>query len=214
MRYLLAFALLVASPAVFAHHPLAGQEMTTLWHGVLSGLGHPLLGFDHLFFVLLVGVTALFTGSPRIAPLAYIATMLAGCVAVTFGLAVPGVEVAVAMTLLALGAAGLSGKRLSILPACGLFAIAGAFHGAAFGASMASAEASALGVVLFGYLVGLGVIQYALCIGAGYAMTRIWGALEADAMPARLAGATVAGVGLFLSLEHLEGAAFAALGVG
>ena len=37
---------------VRAHHPLAGKEMTTFLDGLLSGLGHPILGIDHFFFIL------------------------------------------------------------------------------------------------------------------------------------------------------------------
>jgi len=44
-------AALDAAPA-FAHHPLAGMSLQTFAHGILSGVGHPLLGFDHLFFVM------------------------------------------------------------------------------------------------------------------------------------------------------------------
>ena len=214
MKTLLAFAFMVLSAPALAHHPLSGQEMTTFWHGLLSGIGHPLLGFDHLFFVLLVGVAAVYTGRSRTAPLAYMATMLAGCAAVTFGAPVPAVEPAIALTLLALGLAVITGKTWSAAAVCGLFAIAGVFHGAAFGASMAVAEGSAFGTVLTGYLLGLGVIQYVLCVGAGYAITRAWGAMDPHAVPARLAGAMVGGVGLFLTLEHIEGAAFSALGMG
>jgi len=142
------------------------------------------------------------------------ATMLTGCAAVTFGALVPAVEPAIALTLLALGLAVVSGKTWSAVAVCGLFAIAGVFHGAAFGGAMAAAEASALWTVLTGYLLGLGLIQYVLCVSAGYAITRAWGAMDAHAVPARLAGAMVGGVGLFLTLEHLEGAAFSAFGVG
>jgi len=47
---------------VMAHHPLNGMPMETFSHGVLSGIGHPILGFDHLFFILIVGVAAVFSG--------------------------------------------------------------------------------------------------------------------------------------------------------
>jgi len=38
--------------APFAHLPLAGMPLQTFAHGILPGVGHPLLGFDHLFFVM------------------------------------------------------------------------------------------------------------------------------------------------------------------
>ena len=51
--------------------------MVTFGDGLLSGIGHPILGFDHLFFVALVGVAALYTGRRFAAPAAYIGAMLA-----------------------------------------------------------------------------------------------------------------------------------------
>ncbi len=35
------------SPA-FAHHPLGGEAPQTIANGLLSGVGHPIIGFDHL----------------------------------------------------------------------------------------------------------------------------------------------------------------------
>ena len=56
MKRILATAALAltATPAL-AHHPLAGAPMETFTHGMLSGIGHPILGFDHLFFIIAVG---------------------------------------------------------------------------------------------------------------------------------------------------------------
>ncbi len=62
--------LVLLSTPTLAHHPLAGMPMKTLSHGILSGIGHPLLGFDHLFFVMLVGIAAIFTRRRMLAPLA------------------------------------------------------------------------------------------------------------------------------------------------
>jgi len=40
------------SAPAFGHHPLGGMPWQTFAHGILSGLGPPLLGFDHVFFVM------------------------------------------------------------------------------------------------------------------------------------------------------------------
>ena len=211
-RLIAASAALISAPA-FAHHPLAGQEMSTFTHGLLSGIGHPLLGFDHLFFVALVGIAAVFTGRRYSAPLGYIAAMVVGCVLMTTGVALPGIEVVIALSLLTLGFLVLRGVALSLPQALGLFALAGLFHGSAFGESMAAAEAASANVVLAGYLIGLGVIQYAICLVFGWIVRSVWKTAEASALQPRLAGAVVGGVGLFLTLEVIEGAAFSALGL-
>src|SRR6056297_2212162 len=178
--FAIAAASIAATPAL-AHHPLAGQPMETFMHGVMSGVGHPVLGFDHLFFVVAMGIAALFTAQRFVAPAAYLVAMLAGC-----GLV-------------------LSGRALGAGAAIALFAAFGLFHGSAFGDAVAAQEGGAGGAVLTGYLIGLGVIQYAIAIAAGWAAEKLLGATEAASTNARLVGAAVAGVGVFLCLEIVEG---------
>lgn len=200
----------VAGPA-FAHHPLGGMPMETFTHGLLSGIGHPLLGFDHLFFVLLVGVAALFTGHRFAAPAAYISTMLIGCLAMSLGLGLPAKEAIIGLSLLALGGVVLSGRSIGSVPLLAMFAAFGLFHGSAFGDSMAAQEAGFGAQVLVGYLIGLGVLQYGIALAAGWAARTLFKVVDASAVEARLAGAVVAGVGAFLTLETLEGVALTAL---
>ncbi len=213
-RFLLAAAgALIASPAL-AHHPLGGMPMTTFAHGLLSGVGHPVLGFDHLFFILAVGVAALFTGRALIAPLAFVAAMLVGVLVVLTGVQLPFVEPVIVLSLLVLGGLLARGRALSLPAACALFAVLGVFHGWAFGESLAGNEGGAPFVVTVGYLIGLAATQWAIAVGFGMVVSKVWNADRADAIPARLSGAVVAGVGAFLALETLEGAAFAAMGLG
>ncbi len=211
--FLLPLALLAATPAL-AHHPLAGMPMTTFAEGVLSGVGHPILGFDHLAFVVLAGVAAAFSGRQFAAPLGYVGAMLAGCLLTMAGLALPFAEAAIALSLLVLGAVVLSGRSMSLPVTLAAFGAFGLFHGAAFAGAIVGQEGGAGVAVALGYLLGLGVVQYLVAIGAGLALTRLLKATEAGAMEARLTGAMVAGMGLFLTLETVEGAAFAALGLG
>ncbi len=209
-----ALALLATATPALAHHPLAGQSMETFTHGLLSGIGHPLLGFDHLFFVIAVGVAALYTGFSRTAPAAYIAAMLIGCLMMANGDGLPMKEAVIGFSLLAVGYIVLSGRALSMSLALPIFAAFGLFHGAAFGDSIASQEAAIGGSVLIGYLIGLGALQYAVALGSGWLVKNVFKATEATAINARLTGALVAGMGVFLTLESIEGAAFAALGLG
>lgn len=201
---------LAAATPAFAHHPLGGLPMETFTHGLLSGIGHPVLGFDHLFFVAAMGIAASFTAQKLLTPAAYIGAMLAGCAMIYAGLALPLTETVVVVSLLVLGGVVLSGRTLTTPVALALFAGFGLFHGAAFGGSIAGAEGGAGMAVLAGYLIGLGAVQYLIALGAGWAMRKL-GALNADAITARLGGAMVAGVGLFLALEVIEGPLVAAI---
>jgi len=195
---------LVAAPA-FAHHPLAGMPMETFAHGLLSGVGHPLLGFDHLFFVALAGIAAVFTGRNLLAPLAYIAAMAGGCLVAALWTAVPASELMIAISLLVLGSMLLSGRQFGLSTVLLSFVGFGIFHGAALGESLASQEAGFGSQVLIGYLLGLGIIQYAVALAAGWVCASLWKVSRASAIQPRLAGAMVAGAGLYLTLEHLEG---------
>jgi urease accessory protein len=202
-------ASLMASPAL-AHHPLGGMPMESFAHGLMSGIGHPVLGFDHLFFVIAMGIAALFTANRLLAPAAYIAAMLLGCALMYAGLAMPAAEIMIVASLLVLGGVILSGKALAAPVALALFAVFGLFHGSAFGEAVAGSEGAIGGAVLIGYLIGLGAIQYLIAIGAGALALKL-GAGSPAAINARLAGAMVAGVGLFLALEIIEGPIVAAI---
>jgi len=195
---------LFATPA-FAHHPLAGMPMETFVHGLLSGVGHPLIGFDHLFFVTLVGIAAILTARRLLVPLAYIAAMLGGCLASVLGASVPATELVIALSLLVPGSMLLSGRQFSLSTVLFTFAGFGLFHGAAFGESLATQEAGFGMQVLLGYLLGLGLTQYTIAIAAGLVFTMLWKVSHAGALQPRLAGAMVAGTGLYLTLEQFEG---------
>lgn len=214
MRKITAFAtaLAITATPAFAHHPLAGAEMTTFTHGVLSGIGHPILGFDHLFFVIAVGIVAALAGRLTTAPLGYIAGMLGGIALITNGVALPYVEFAIAGSLILLGGLAASGRSISAPVAMILFAGAGLFHGWAFGQTVTGQEAGMGTAVLGGYLLGLVVIQYGISVAAGWLTVR--GIESAADMKPRLAGAVVAGVGMTFFLEGAEAAVFTSLGLG
>lgn len=212
-RIFVAAALSLTATPALAHHPLGGMAMDSFGHGLLSGIGHPLLGFDHLFFVLAIGVAALFTGRAVTAPLAFVAAMIAG-VFIGTGSEFAFVEPMIAISLVVIGALVARGRALSAGAAMLVFAGLGIFHGLAFAGSLGGVEAASMMPVMAGYLLGLAAIQWAFAVGFGMVVARVWNATTADAVAARLSGAVVAGVGAFLSLEALEGAAFAALNIG
>ena len=41
-----------------AHHPFGGEAPKTIAEGLLSGIGHPVIGLDHIVFVIAVGLLA------------------------------------------------------------------------------------------------------------------------------------------------------------
>ncbi len=188
-----------ASPAL-AHHAMGGQIPDGLAAGLLSGLAHPVIGVDHLAFVVAAGLAAAFTGHRLLSPLAFVVATLAGCLLQVAGTMLPAAEFVIALSVVAIGAVVLSGRTIGSPALLGLFALAGLFHGWAYGGSIAGAEPTPL----VAYLVGFSAVQYAIAAGAGLLAVRLWNATGPAAVRPRLAGAVVAGIGLTFFMEHVE----------
>lgn len=197
---------LIAMPAL-AHHPLGGATPDTFLSGLLSGLGHPMIGFDHLAFVIAVGISAALIGRQLLGASAFIAATLMGVLVQLGGFTLPLAELVIGASIALLGFVILSGRALSSKAALTTFTIAGLFHGWAYGAAIIGADAGILG----SYLLGIGLIQFTIALGAGFVVTQLWQVATATDLRPRLAGAVVAGIGLTFFIETLEAAIFPAL---
>jgi len=140
--------------------------------------------------------------------------MLVGCLLTISGLNLPLKETMIALSLLIAGTIVLSGHGLSLISTIVLFTVFGLFHGSAFAESIVGLEGGVGGLVLLGYVLGLGVIQYLLALAGGWIIEKPLAANSANHTNARLCGAVVAGIGLLLTLEAIEGSLFSALGIG
>ena len=196
-------ASLLATP-VLAHHPMGGATPRTLLHGLLSGFGHPVIGVDHLAFIVVVGLAAAFTPRRFLTPLAFIGTTIAGCLLSYAGIALPLVEFVVAGSVVVAGAMVLSGRSFGGLAYGAVFAIAGLFHGWAYGEAIIGAETTPL----LAYLAGFAAVQYAVACGAMWLVRSFWNADTALAIKPRLAGALAAGIGAAFLIEGIEGVVF------
>jgi len=134
----------------------------TLLEGLLSGLGHPVIGIDHLIFILGAGVLAASVPRGFLLPLAFvIASGLAVCVRFA-GSDMALSELWVAGSLLVVATILLFSAVPGRGVIAGLFMLAGAIHGYALAEGIVGAERTPL----VGYLVGLTAIQYALSLAA------------------------------------------------
>lgn len=202
----LAATAMTASPAL-AHHPLGGGTPETFVHGVLSGIGHPMLGIDHFAFIVAMAFAAVAMGRLATAPLAFLAASMVGVLLTYNGIAVPMIELMVAGSATLIGAIVLSGRKLSMPVALGLFAAAGLFHGAAYGGAIVGAETTPL----LAYLGGLFITQYAIAYVAGTVAKLFWDGANAASVSLRLAGGVAAGVGFAFLFENVEGLIFPAV---
>jgi urease accessory protein len=191
--FALSLMALLPLPAA-AHHPMGGAMPQTLWQGFASGIGHPVIGLDHLAFLLAAGVLA--AALPRGEALRAIAGFLAaGMVGLALHMAGIGLgmtEALVAASVLLAGLALLVAKRVSARALLLGFALAGLFHGHAFAEAVIGAEATPI----IAYLSGLAVIQGGLMLGA---MTLAREASRAQWLrPSMGAAASFAGLGFLV----------------
>lgn len=177
-----------------AHHPMGGAAPTTALEGLLSGIGHPIIGIDHLAFVIAAGMLA--AGAPTRAtrlglPLLFLGFGVLGTLLHLGGIGLGPVEAVIAASLLAVGGLLLRQDAAGTPMLGALFAAAGLFHGHAFAEAVVGSET---GPVL-AYLIGLTATQAAIAFGA-MAVTRRISAVPPLALR-RLAGITASAVGVF-----------------
>lgn len=203
---LAAGALLVPLPAA-AHHTMEGAAPATAWEGLASGFAHPVIGLDHLAFLLATGAIA--AAAPRRGGTLSLAFLL-GCGLAGAALRIARwgsgpVEAVVALSVLAAGLvlvmpiSGLSSSaRLSLALA---FASAGTFHGYAYAEAVEGSPA----ITIAAYLLALTVSQLAVAGPAILLARRLWSApTGAPRLQQRLAGLAVAAVGaVFLATALL-----------
>lgn len=182
-------ASLIATLPAHAHHMMDGKLPATFMQGLLSGLGHPVIGLDHLAFTLAAGLAVAAAGLPLLLPVLFVAVSCLGVGLHVAGVNLPASELLVALSVLVAGSVIASGRKLPVAAWAALFAFAGLFHGYAYGESIYGAEATPIA----SYLLGLAVIQSVIAVGAALALrNRAW---IAGLFP-RLAGGLVALVGL------------------
>lgn len=198
----------LAKPA-FAHHPFGGGTPSNFLQGFLSGLGHPLIGLDHLTFVIAIGLMALLVKkSGFLLPVVFTLAASIGAIVHLQSFDLPLVEPTIAFSVLAVGILLAWQKKLSLALLIGLSAIAGIFHGFAYGEAIFGAEMTPISA----YLLGFTVIQLAISAIAfrlgGSTLVRLHNTstnigqqeISYRSLPLRFAGFLVTGVGIaFLS---------------
>jgi urease accessory protein len=195
-------ALALSNAPALAHHLMGGHTPATFGEGILSGLGHPIIGLDHLAAVVAVGCLAAAHRAAAALVVAFVVAMMAGVALHLHGATVPSAEILVAVTVIALGVLMLSRRQMSTRAALVLFSLVGLVHGYALGESIYGAEPTPL----YAYLLGLAVIQSVVALVA-MMIARIVAERSTDLSPLRLAGAGIAGIGLAILMQQVVPAA-------
>jgi urease accessory protein len=192
------FVLLLAVEPALAHHVMDGGMPKTFWDGLLSGIGHPIIGLDHFAAVIVVGCLA--ATQPRGAPLAagYVIATMIGAAAHIGEATVPNAEVFVALSVVALGLMMFRSNPLRRDLAFALFAAVGLVNGYALGESIAGAESTPIAA----YFIGLAAIQTAIALAAMFGMRWLAGRTSLQMLAVRTVGVFAIGVGAVMLLQR------------
>jgi len=196
---IVAIELLITAPA-FAHHPLDGRLPANFFEGIMSGVGHPIIGFDHLAFVIASGLIALKITGGILIPVAFvIATAIgSGIHLASISLPIPEIVIAASVVIfgILLANQGKRTKNLNYgLKITALAGLAGIFHGYAYGEGIFGAEPTPM----IAYLLGFIMIQLAIALGTYLIADRAIKSIPAKYLT-RFAGGAISACGIvFLS---------------
>jgi len=146
-------------PALALAHEETGQAT-----GLLAGLAHPVSGLDHVLAMIAVGLWGAVLGPPAIwvLPVAFPLVMAMGGLIGLLGFPLPGVEIGIALSAIALGVVVLAEARPPLWLAALFVAFFAVFHGHAHGRELpegASALLYSLGfVIATGLLHAVGIL--------------------------------------------------------
>ena len=180
--------LLATAGTASAHHLMGGKIPSTFADGILSGLGHPIIGPDHLAFLVALGVAVGVGGLSFATPFLFLVAMACGVAAHVTAFNIPASEMIVALSVAVVGVLLALDRRIPASGWAAIFIIAGLFHGYAYGESIYGAETTPLAA----YLVGLVAVQTVLVLAFAFASRAAW---KVSAIGPRLVGAAICGVG-------------------
>lgn len=194
-----ALEILISAPA-FAHHPLDGKIPANFFEGIMSGFAHPMIGFDHLAFIVASGLTALGVTGGIIIPIAFVIATGVGAGIHLAAIDLPLTEIIIAASVLVFGVLLIFRNKRSqnssyMFKVSLVAAFAGLFHGFAYGEGILGAE----NTPLVAYLIGFTIIQLAISWGTYLVATSLSRCISVKYLT-RFAGGAIAAIGIvFLS---------------
>lgn len=190
IRYatLVGAGLLSSAGTASAHHLMGGKTPSTFADGILSGVGHPIIGPDHLAFLVALGIAVGVGRLSLVTPFLFLLAMACGVAAHVAAVNIPTAELIVAVSVLTAGVLIALDWNIPSGAWAAIFGIAGFFHGYAYGESIYGAEPTPLAA----YLVGLVAVQTVLVVSIALTSRAVW---TASRIGPRLVGAAICGVG-------------------
>lgn len=161
----LTLPLLLAPSMALAHSGPAGHT-----HGFAQGFLHPLGGLDHVLAMVAVGLLAAHLGGRALllVPASFVSLMALGGALGFAGIALPYTELAIALSVVVLGALVALRANLSLSLASAIAGGFAIFHGYAHGAEL-PAGTSSLSYAA-GFLIATALLHLAgIALGLGFA---------------------------------------------
>ena len=185
---------IASSQPAIAHHPFGGETPDSILTGLLSGLGHPVIGLDHLAFVIALGAVAfglqpvlnrigarssqadgldegersLRKTDGLLIVLVFLAAAAIGSWLHVQGLDLLGAETVISLSVLLAGLLLVWQQRFAVALLLSLSAIAGLYHGYAYGEAIIGAEPTPT----VAYLLGFTGAQAAIAMSSGACVRR------------------------------------------
>lgn len=160
--FLVLISTFLCAQRAIAHHPMGGKTPSNLFEGFFSGLAHPLIGLDHFAFVVAIGLLAVGQVRGAFIPVGFVLAALAGTGIHLLNLDLPASEIAIAGSVIVFGALLLTPNKPNWMVLLALGALAGLFHGYAYGEAIVGAGMTPL----VAYLLGFTFIQYGVALVA------------------------------------------------
>ena len=187
---------LLFSSYSYAHHPMGGGLPSNFLNGFFSGIGHPVIGFDHLAFILTFGIISSYYENKIIIPLTFVTLSLFGTLISVNFFVIPFSELIISLSIIIAGLIVINERKINIYFPITLALTGGLFHGYAFGQSVVGIESTPL----VAYLIGIASIGFTLILGSSYLVSKFY----LLSLKPRFAGAIFTGVGLTFFIENIE----------
>jgi urease accessory protein len=186
----------LAAPTGALAHTRGGEAI-----GFASGIMHPISGLDHVLAMLAVGLWGAQLGAPAIwlLPVTFPMVMAIGGMLGLIGVKLPGVEIGIACSAIALGLAVLLELRPSLWAASVLVGCFAIFHGHAHGTELPPGANGLLYSI--GFVFATGTLH---AVGISIGLVHRW---DAGRVLLRGAGAVIAVAGVAYLCRALSGAA-------
>lgn len=185
--------LLIATPA-YAHHGMGGETPNSFLAGLISGLAHPIIGLDHLAFVIGVGFLASFFSWGMTIPLSFVLTSILGTVVHLMNIDLPLPELIISLSVFVTGILLTRDRILPQFVVISLAVVAGIFHGYAYGESIIGAQTTPL----ISYLAGFAIIQSFISFTA-YQLGKYWQKNSSSALNLKFVGYLICGMGIIFT---------------